>query len=580
MSDLEGIKLHYLSSMDDMMELKRWMGERRPVLGIDTETAGFEWFRLPLRMVQVGDAMTGWAIPWDDWKGVVKEILPRYDREIVFHNFKFDCLFLEENGVEVPRRLLHDSEVLCHLENSAQPKALKAAASRYIDRGFAAGQAKLEESMATEGWTWASVPLDYGPYWHYAALDPIMTARLWEMFQHHTRADIYDIEIRSTDVLLRTERRGYRIDLEYCQTMAPKLRAYAQQLRGWATEAYGVKNLTSDQQVGQVLEAAGWQPQVFTDSGRPSLKKEVAEFIDHPLARAMLECKHADKMAGAYLDNFLDYRRGDRVHAKLNPLGTRTGRMSVTEPALQTLPRDDVVCRDAFIPSVGNQLIICDYEQIEARLMVHFAGATDMHALFFDPTADFFTAMARQAFQDEGLMKKDIRRQRMKNGVYAKIFGSGVETFAGTIGVSYEEADAFIRMIDTTYPAILALQNEVGRVGRQREQDEGVGYIMTPYGQRHVLHHHEGVYKLLNYLIQGTASNVLKQKIVELDAAGVADYLVLPVHDELDFDVPQPAVPDVIRTIQQIMPSNDFAVPVTVEVDVVNRWGDKYRKDT
>ncbi len=114
-----------------MVELKRWMGERRPVLGIDTETAGFDWWRQPLRMVQVGDAMTGWAIPFDDWAGVCKELIPAYDRPIVFHNYKFDVQFLEANGVDVPRRHIHDSEVLCHLENASLPKALKSNALRH-----------------------------------------------------------------------------------------------------------------------------------------------------------------------------------------------------------------------------------------------------------------------------------------------------------------------------------------------------------------------------------------------------------------------------------------------------------------
>ena len=593
MSDLAGIQLHYLSSIDDMMELKRWMGERRPVLGIDTETGGFDWWRQPLRMVQVGDAMTGWAIPFDDWKGVVKELIPVYDREIVFHNWKFDVLFLEHNGVGVPRRLLHDSEVLCHLENSARPKALKAAATRYIDGGFAAGQQKLDELMATEGWNWATIPIDNPMYWQYAALDPIMTARLWEMFKHHCTSSIYDIEIRSTDVLLRAERRGYRLDVEYCERVIPWLRNRAQQLRAWAKEAYGIKNLTSDMQVAKILEADGWEPTVFTDSGRPSLKKEVAQWIVHPIAQAMLECKHSEKMAGAYLENFVEYSFDGRVHAKINPIGTRTGRNSVTEPALQTLPRDDTVCRNAFIPSVGNQLVLCDYDQIEARAMVHFAEIvsgrhSELSDLFTPGGVDFFTGMARRAFQDPTIVKADLKRQRMKNGVYAKIYGSGIAKFSVTIGVSESEGGDFIRMIDNTFPEILGLQNAVAQAGDMREKDEGVAYIITPYGQRHVLSHREGTYKLLNYLVQGTAANMFKMKMVELDAAGIGDYLVLPVHDELDFDVPQPEIVDVQRIIQEVMPlqvgsdigGEPLRVPISVGVDVVNRWGEKYEKDT
>jgi DNA polymerase-1 len=504
--------------------------------------------------------------------------LPNYDREIVFHNWKFDVLMLEYNGVQVPRRLLHDSEVLCHLENAGYPKAMKSSASRYIDRNFTVGQQKLEQAMSTEGWDWATVPLDYGPYWHYAALDPIMAARLAEKFWHHRTLPIYDIEIRSTDVYLRAEQRGYRIDVDYCEKMSQQLREYGQQLRRWGKETYDVDNLTSDMQVAAILERDGWVPTVFTEkTGRPSLVKEVAQWIDHPLAKAMLECKHAEKMAGTYLENFLEYSFDGRVHANIKTLGARTGRTQVSEPALQTLPRDDAVARDAFVPSTGSKLVICDYDQIEARLMVHFAHAESMVPLFFDPTCDFFTGMARQMYGDPTLVKADVRRDYAKRGTYAKIYGAGVEKFSASVGLTDADGQLFLNMLDATYPEIVELQNEVSRVGREREASEGAGYVVSPLGRRHPLVRHEGVYKLLNYLIQGTAADVLKQKVVELDAAGIADYLVLPVHDELDFDVPEPLLPEVLATIREVMPSNDFSVPITVGIDVVDRWGEKYR---
>jgi DNA polymerase-1 len=307
------------------------------------------------------------------------------------------------------------------------------------------------------------------------------------------------------------------------------------------------------------------------------LQKAVASHIDHPLARAMLECKHSEKVAGAYLENFLEYSFEGRVHAKINPLGARTGRMSVSEPALQQLPRDDTVARDAFIPSEGNRLILCDYDQVEARLMVHFGKATALRGLF-GGAIDFFTGMARQIYNVPELVKSDPRRSFAKNGVYAKIYGAGAARFASTVGVPLEEGEAFINLLDETYPEIRALQDEVDRVAKQRRELEGGAYVDTPYGRRHKIGDRDGIYKLLNYLIQGTAGDILKRKTVELDAAGVADYLVLPVHDELDFDVPAELVDDVSRMIDAVMPETGFDVPITVGIDVVDRWGDKYRQ--
>jgi DNA polymerase-1 len=575
--NLDGIQCHFLHDIESMGEFKRWMGERRPVLGIDTETAGFDWWRMPLRMVQVGDAMTGWSIPFDDWKGVVKEVIPSYEEPIVFHNFKFDTLFLERNGVRVPRRHLHDSEVLVHLDDASMPKALKSAATRLVHAGFAGGQVQLEETMATEGWDWATIPLDHPSYWAYAALDPIMTARIWEQLQHLTSLPIYDIEIQSTMSLERMERRGIRVDLPYCEEMRVKLREYARTLRVWARDSFGIKNLTSDAQVRPILLAAGWEPTVFTDGGEPSLRKEVTAHLDHPLAKALVECKHSEKMASTYIDNFLDYADDDRIHAKIHAIGTRTGRNTVTDPALQTLPRDDYIIRNCFIPQDDGRLVSCDYDQIEMRLLGHFSGSVRM-AEVFASGVDIFTWMAQTIYGDPTIDKAHKLRQLTKTCAYAKGFGAGAEKFALTAGIDVYSASLFYGEYDAAFPELVDLNRAVEAAARERARDEGQAYVVSPYGRRHPLARGEhAYYKLVNYLIQGTAADIFKRKLVEMDAAGLGDYLVLPVHDEFILDVPAEEVPRVTELIRQVMPELSFDIPITVGVDVVDRWGDKYR---
>ncbi len=209
--------------------------------------------------------------------------------------------------------------------------------------------------------------------------------------------------------------------------------------------------------------------------------------------------------------------------------------------------------------------------------MAHFSGAESMIQLF-DGDLDFFTGMARQVYRDESIEKADPRRQRTKNGVYAKIYGAGEQKFAHTIGVTDQEAAEFLHALDHAYPEIVGLQREVERVAAERLKDEGQAYVVTPYGRKQPLGHREGIYKLMNHLIQSTAAEILKQRLVDIDAAGLAEYFVLPVHDELDFDVPVDLVADAQATIQQVMPVRDLTVPITVGVDVVDRWGDKFRK--
>lgn len=573
---LDGIQCRFVTCTDDMFELKRWAGERRPVLGIDTETAGFDWWRQELRMIQLGDAMTGWAIPWDDWKGVAKEIVQAYTGPIAFHNMKFDLNYLERNELHTPRAQIHDTEVLVHLDNSSMPKSLKAAATRMIHRGFAGGLQALDDAMTNEGWDWGNIPIDHPGYWSYAALDPVMTARLWEKLQHLTALPIYDIEIAATQVLERMEQRGVRIDVDYCETKRLELRAYTHELRAWAKETYGVKNLTSDAQVREVLLASGWEPTVFTAGGAPSLRKEVVQWIEHPLAQAFVACKHATKMAGTYLDNFLAFADGDLIHAKINPLGARTGRMSITDPALQTLPREDYVIRDCFIPRDGRRLISCDYDQIEMRMLAHFANSEGMRRVFASGD-DIFTWMAQSIFQDTTITKKDARRQITKSAAYAKGYGAGAEKFSETAGIDTGQASAFYRSYDATFPELVQLARDVEAVANDRQQSEGQAYVVSPYGRRHVLGRGDGAYKLVNYLTQGTAADIFKRKLVEMAAAGLDEYLVLPIHDEFILDVPADAVAQAQETINRVMPEMSFSVPITVGIDVIDRWGEKYR---
>ncbi len=575
---LADIRCNFVQTTDDMFALKRWMGERRPILGIDTETGGFDWWRQELRMVQVGDALTGWSIPFQDWRGLCKEIIGGYTEPIVFHNFKFDCLYLEHNGVHVPRANLHDSEVLVHLDNSSMPKSLKASATRMISNGFAGGQVALDQAFAEGGWSWDTIPLEHPAYWSYAALDPVMTARIYEKLKHHTAQPIYDVEIAATQVLERMERRGVRIDLEYTQEMRIKLRGYAAQLRAWAREQFGIKNLTSDAQVRDFLLAAGWQPTVFTDGGKPSVKKSVLQWVEHPVADAKVACAHAEKLAGSYLDNFMAYADGERLHAKIHAIGARTGRMSISEPALQQLPADDATIRDCFIPGDGNRLVICDYDQVEMRLLAHFSDSQPMRDVFASGN-DIFTWMASEIYGDPTMTKKDPRRGVTKNAAYAKGYGAGADKFADTAGIDVATASQFYARYDAVFPELPRYADQLQREANQRKRDEGVAYVSTAYGRREVLGRGDGTYKLLNYKVQGTAADVLKIKLVEMDAAGLGEYLVLPVHDEFDLDVPAELVPEVERIIQEVMPLYDFSVPVTVGVDVVDRWGDKYRKE-
>lgn len=183
--------------------------------------------------------------------------------------------------------------------------------------------------------------------------------------------------------------------------------------------------------------------------------------------------------------------------------------------------------------------------------------------------------MARNIYSDDTILKADPRRQLTKNAGYAKAYGAGVAKFAETAGVDVQEAKNFLNKLDATYPGIRNFQRDIEHLAMTRKANEGVAYVVSPAGRRHPADDGKE-YKLVNALIQGTASDLLKQVIVDLDHAGLADHLVLPIHDELMFDVPSEDVDEIREAVVDVMQTDEYAVPLTVGADVVTKWGDKY----
>ena len=155
-----------------------------------------------------------------------------------------------------------------------------------------------------------------------------------------------------------------------------------------------------------------------------------------------------------------------------------------------------------------------------------------------------------------------------------------IGAFAGTAvaGIDYTTAETILADYDTAFPGVVEFMRTVERVARDRRRSEGAAYLTAPSGRRQPVD--DGAYyRGVNYLIQGTAADVLKRALVDLDAAGLGDYLVLPVHDEVIADVPAGDAEDLAHEIERVMTDQTtFAVPLTASADVmVSRWGDKYR---
>lgn len=575
---LGDVALHLVEDWEDAVEFKSWLSRRRDVLAVDTETGGFNWWKDPLRLVQFGDTESGWAVPWDEWRGLTKEALGRYTDPLCFHNMKFDIHYLEHNGCKVNRSQVHDTRPMAHILDPIGRTGLKELARNHVDEDADGGQADLKKAMAKNGWTWATVPIDFYPYWIYAALDTVLTAHLYQQFspQMSDFRRVYDLEIASSLVLVDMEKRGARIDVDYCERKMAELSEYVDEMAVWCKDTYNVSPGSNPAVAGRLL-ADGVRLEAKTDTGGWSMTAEVLEAIDHPLAEAVVNRRKAQKIASSYFGNLLEFRDGDIIHPDINPLGARTGRMSASRPALQQMSRGRLV-RDAFIARDGNKLMDNDFNQVELRLLAHFADEAGMIQAFAEADAggvDVFTAMARTIYGDPDLQKTDDRRQHTKFAAYANAYGAGTERFAWTAHIDVAEAEQFLKVYHSTFPGVKRWQRAIDRVANERMADEGVPYVTTAWGRRQVVEWVDWAYKLGNYLIQGTSADLIKQKLVDLDSAGLAQYIVLPVHDEFLSDVPEADLAEVQPEFVKVMQELEmFKVPLTCGSDVGDTWGE------
>ncbi len=583
-------QLHFVESLDDANDFVRWLGERRPVLGIDTETEGLNWWRDRLRLCQFGDANAAWVLAWDRWPGLALEVLQRYTGQLVMHNAKFDCHMLHQwGGVDLgPYTRIDDTRLMAHILRPIQYTALKTLAKRFVDPHADAAQGVLETAFDKQGWTWATVPTDYPGYWAYAGLDAIYTARLWELFKPQIDAqypNVYALDLATSALLRKMERRGVVVDRAYAQEQYDHFMAYVIEATQYVKQTYGIIP-TSNTKLAAKLQELGFELIKLTAKGNISVDGEVLNAIPHDLAHTSLQVRRMQKIASTYLGNFVSFADGDsKLHPSINPLGAKTGRMSMSRPNLQNLPRDHVgrpealTVRNCFLPSQDHVLLMADFDQIEQRVMAHYAwsmaGDPGM-AQAFAEGGDFFTTMARRIYGDDSIVKKDPRRQMTKNAAYAKGYGAGPAKFAITAGVDVATAAAFLDRYDEMYPGVTRFQREVDRIAHERIASDGDAFVKAPIGRIHIAAK-DKLYTLVNYLIQGAAADVLKMKMLELQQAGLEEFMILPVHDEVLFDVPHEQAREVKRVVEAVMPELQmFSVPLTVGVEHHARWGDKY----
>jgi DNA polymerase-1 len=605
------VTVHVPQTLSDLSKFRAWLREanRRGPIALDTETTGLDIFGTGyrLRTVQFGDAHDAWVIHWE--RGGQYQSAAFWALKVVtkflIHNAPFDWLVLDRHA-DIPLESLAprtvDTRLLAGLVDPRQPQeggigtGLKPLSAYWFDPDAPDTQGDLTAVFRSMGLTkatgWAAISLDNPTYNLYAGLDVIYTARLLpclvaELDALGVRDRLIQYEHEIARICAHMQRRGIVLDVDYVNTLTDILREEEEKYRDVAA-SYGVANVNSTRQIAEALMAMGEVLSETTASGAVKVDKAVLLSLadldrdwqrtglrdSNPLAEAVLRSKRAGKWCTTYADTFLDTMDADgRIHPFINSMQARTGRMSITRPALQTLPSSDWMIRRAMLAEPGELWFSVDFQAIEMRVLAALADVKRMKEGFASGGSDFdihlYTAQLIK-----GIDATPKHRKIFKGAGFGKVYGGGVGTVARQTGAEEDEIRHAFAEYDRVFPEI---KRASARWQREAYQTGMVHVSVT--GRRMPLDRHRA-YAVVNYACQSAARDCLGQSLINMEDAGLLDYLRLPIHDEVVGSVPAAEAQDIVREIERCMTFDLFGVPIVAGGEIKGRsWGSLYGAD-
>jgi DNA polymerase-1 len=607
----DAVTIRFPERPEELAEFNAWAERNRGILGLDTENTGLHIYGAEFRgrLVQFGTADEAWCIPverGEAYRWAASAVLRDPARQFVVHNAPYDLLVLDVTGLAPSEELgprVFDTYLLGHLcdprmlHQGGTGLKLKELCVVYVDPGAADTQDGLhavfrKEYKATKHTGWALIDLDHPLYVTYAGLDVIYAVRLLRelgtLVKGNGLSKLAHWEHRVQLLTTGMRKRGLLIDPEYTSNLVAQLHDEAERHRNTAAE-FGVKNVNSNAQVIAALEGMGEEWSETTDGGAPSVSKDVLlpmadlgmqwERLDarqpNPVADAVVRAKRASKWSESYAQAFLDKMdEGRRIHPSIRSLAARTARMSVSDPALQQLPSSDWTIRRCIVADPGQLIVAADYSQVEMRvlaalsrdaaLMEAIASGEDLHTF----TAKLVSGGAWEGMDDKARAKA---RKLFKAVGFGKVYGGGAVTLSRQTGAPLADVKVAVAEYDRAFPGIKAYGRRL-----QRGANYGGNEVVTPFG-RHLPLDRDRAYAATNYVVQSTARDLLAKALCDLDDAGMSEYVLLPVHDELVCQAPAEDAAEVIRTIGRVMESTFGGVAITSDAEVYGRsWGSGY----
>ena len=512
-------------------------------------------------------------------------------------NMKYDWQIFSQHGVDLV--CMDDTMLLSYVLDTGRGKhGMDELAKRWLGHDCISykeltgtGKAKI---------TFDYVEIDKAT--NYAAEDADITLRLWQVLKPRLAAEgmasVYELLERPLiDVISKMEARGIAVDRQILSRLSGELAQAAAGLEHEIHELAGETfNISSPKQMGEILFGKlGLSGGKKTKTGQYSTSVQVLEDLageGHELPRKIIFWRQLTKLKSTYTDALPEYINPTtkRVHTSYSMASTSTGRLSSSEPNLQNIPirsAEGRKIRTAFIAASGNKLLSADYSQIELRVLAHIADISQLKQAFADGL-DIHAMTASEMFNVplEG-MDPMIRRQA-KAINFGIIYGISAFGLANQLSISRSEASDYIKTYLERFPGIQDYMESTKKFAREN------GYVETIFGRKAWFpeikssNHQMRAFNeraAINAPIQGSAADIIRRAMVRMDGALVDANLnakmLLQVHDELIFELPDDEVEATTKIVKRIMedapfPALDLKVKLKVDAQAADNWDEAH----
>jgi DNA polymerase-1 len=555
------------------------------LVGLSFSPAAGEAYYVPVGHVGLDSIV---QLPLEEVIDKLKSLLEDKKLAKLAHNGKYDMTVLAQYGVTV-QNLSFDSMIAAYLLGEKSMGLKNLAFAR-----LAVEMTPIAELIGAGAKQVPMSQVEIARAADYASADADMTLRLAKIFEPELKERglwqlFAGVEMPLTPVLLSMERNGVALDSDLLKQMSQRLGEQLLKLEKDIYDNVGHQfNINSPQQLSQVLFEELKLPTARKTKGGYSTGASILDGLrgEYAIAGLILDYRQLSKIKSTYIDalpGLINPRTG-RVHTSFNQTRTATGRLSSSEPNLQNIPvRGEMgkEVRQAFIAPKGSYLLSADYSQIDLRALAHLSQDKSLLDAFRHDE-DIHRATAAQVFGvDPGKVTPEMRRTA-KTVNFGVIYGMSDYGLEQATGLSREEAAAFINAYFEKYPGVKQYLESTKEKAREK------GYVQTILGRRRAIpeiNHanrqlREAAERMaINMPVQGTSADIIKVAMINLDGEiakrKLKSKMLLQVHDELIFEVPQAEQTEMKKLAAELMSAAiELSVPLKVDVKTGPNWGE------